>query len=436
MSIISLIERKRDGGALSPVELRELVDGFVRGEIPDYQVAAWLMAVCCRGMTDAETIALTVAMAESGRQMDLSGLGEQVVDKHSTGGVADTTSLIVVPAVAACGVRVAKMSGRGLGFSGGTLDKLESIPGFSIDVSPDRFVSQLEEVGAVIAGQSPDLAPADGRLYALRDVTGTVPSVPLIASSVMSKKLAGGAPAIVLDVKAGRGAFMKSVEDARQLAELMIRIGHAAGRKVSAFITSMDQPLGRAIGNASEIREAVSILRGEHPTSRLRALVDTIGGEMLRLAGVTGTAEEGARVVALTIASGAALEKLTALIEAQGGSAAAIEDTDILPRAPIQWAARATTEGWIHRVDPLALATAANSIGAGREKKGDSIDPAVGIDVLVEVGDRVEKGQDLATLHVRTMAQAGLIADSVESAFTVRPDRPTMPPLVHAKLTG
>ena len=289
-SIPELLDRKRWGGRLSRDELERLVGGYVHGEVPDYQVSAWLMAVCCHGLDRQELADLTDLMARSGRMLDLRPVGRPVVDKHSTGGVGDKLSLIVVPLVAALGVAVAKLSGRGLGFTGGTLDKLESFAGLTVDLSPDQFIRQIAQTGAAIAGQTPDLAPADGKLYALRDVTGTVGSIPLIASSVMSKKLAGGAPAIVLDVKQGRGAFMRDLEEARTLAELMVDIGRAAGRQVTAFVSDMDRPLGRCVGNALEVREAIEVLGGAQADARLVDLATTVAGEMLRLGGAASTA--------------------------------------------------------------------------------------------------------------------------------------------------
>ncbi len=367
-TIPELLDRKRWGGRLTRDELTQLVGGYVQGDVPDYQVAAWLMAVCCHGVDREELADLTTLLAASGRQLDLSAIGRPVVDKHSTGGVGDKLSLIVVPLVAALGVGVAKLSGRGLGFTGGTLDKLESIPGISVDLSPEQFIQQIGTVGAAIAGQSPDLAPGDGKLYALRDVTGTVGSIPLIASSVMSKKLAGGAPSIVLDVKQGRGAFMRDLDGARELAAEMIEIGRAAGRRVTAFVTDMDRPLGRSIGNALEVREAIEVLRGDPADSRLLELVITVSAEMLRLGGVA-TDEAAAQTMAADgLRSGIGLTKLRQIVKVQGGENAPLVDPDLLPTAPIQVDVGAVTGCYVVDIEPMGVALTANRLGAGRAR--------------------------------------------------------------------
>jgi pyrimidine-nucleoside phosphorylase len=420
ISVVDLIERKRDGDELSRDEIGVLVREYTAGAIPDYQMAAWLMAVCIRGMSPHETADLTMAMAASGQQLDLSGVGVPCVDKHSTGGVGDTTSLIVVPIVAAAGVPVAKMSGRGLGFSGGTLDKLESIPGFDIQVSPEQFVERLRTVRGVIAGQSADLAPADGKLYALRDVTGTVPSIPLIASSVMSKKLAGGAPIIVLDVKCGRGAFMHTADAARQLAFAMIEIGWLAGRKVTAFVSDMDEPLGSRIGNALEIREAVDVLTGRGGSERLRDLAVAISAEMIGLA--MPAIVDASRRARDLLESGAAFEALKAIVASHGGDTRVLEDSTRLPSAVHRRVVPSTGPGWVRDVDPRVLATVANQLGAGRQRKGDQIDPAVGLEVHAPVGTPLRAGSPLATLHASSMDGLDEYAERVRSAFTISED--------------
>ena len=435
MSIAGLIEKKRDGGALTRSELQTLIHGHLRGEVPDYQVASWLMAVCWRGMPPEELADLTMVMVESGRQLDLSSAGRVAVDKHSTGGVGDKTSLLVVPLVAACGVPVAKMSGRGLGFSGGTLDKLESLPGYRVDLSADEFLAQLQTVGAVIAGQSPELAPADGRLYALRDVTATVASIPLIASSVMSKKLAGGAPVIVLDVKCGRGAFMQSIAEARELAEAMIQIGAAAGRKVTAFVTDMDEPLGTMVGNALEVREAVETLAGSRAPERLLTLVRELASEMLVMADAAANRADAGRRVAVALADGSGLAKLRELVTAQGGDAAPLGEPELLPAAAVLEEVAAPGGGYVGRVDALAVARAANRLGAGRERKGDAIDPAVGVEILKPIGAVVSRGEAVARIHANDRGRLGPAAALVRDAFVIS-DEPTEPkPLIRARLS-
>jgi pyrimidine-nucleoside phosphorylase len=397
MRIVDLIEKKRDGGTHSRAELDALVMGYVRGDVPEYQVAAWLMAVCCRGMQAGEAALLTQSMAASGAQLDLSSVGRPVADKHSTGGVGDKTSLVVMPLVAACGVPVGKMSGRGLGFTGGTIDKLESFPGIRLDLSAADFVRQLREVGIVITGQSADLAPADGKLYALRDVTGTVPSLPLIASSIMSKKLAVGADVIVLDVKTGSGAFMREQDDARALARAMVDIGTTAGRRVAAVVSDMSQPLGRAVGNALEVAEALDTLAGDGPPEFSEFAVE-LAGMIVELAsnGLLGRSD-----VQAALRSGAALQKLRAMIIAQGGDASAFDDRARLPGAREQRVLAAEQDGYVARLDALTVARASIGLGAGRERKGDPIDLAVGIVLHAKIGDRVQRGQRLATLHGR-----------------------------------
>jgi pyrimidine-nucleoside phosphorylase len=429
-TIPEILDRKRWGGQLSRADLDALVGGYTRGEVPDYQVAAWLMAVCCQGMDRQELADLTELMAGSGRQLDLGGIGRPVVDKHSTGGVGDNLSLIVVPLVASLGVGVAKLSGRGLGFTGGTLDKLESFAGFTVDLEPARFINQIAKVGAAIAGQTPDLAPADGKLYALRDVTGTVGSIPLIASSVMSKKLAGGAPNIVLDVKTGRGAFMRDLVGARALAAEMIAIGAAAGRRVTAFVTDMDRPLGRCVGNALEVREAIEVLRGDAADARLVDLATTVAAEMLRLGGVAASDAEARAMAADGLRSGRGLAKLREIVAAQGGDPAPMDDPNLLPTAPIVVDVTAESAGFVTDVEPMAIALTANRLGAGRARKGDPIDHAVGLEILRTSGDAIQAGSALARIHARTEAQAAEALPAVRAPFTIGPAAPARRPIV------
>ena len=418
-----LIERKRDGGELTSEELTELILGHASGEIPDYQLAAFCMAVYFRGFSTGETYAMTDAMVRSGATLDLHGeLGRRVVDKHSTGGVGDKTSILVGPVVAACGVPFGKMSGRGLGHTGGTLDKLESIPGFRVELSKEEFVAQVREVGLAIVGQSPDLVPADKRLYALRDVTGTVNSIPLIAASIMSKKIAAGADAIVLDVKVGAGAFMKSIEDARKLAEAMAQLGERAGRQVVALLTDMDQPLGWAIGNALEVEEARQTLAGAEAPPDLFSLTIQAAGRLVALSDLGVDEQEGIRRAEQAIESGSALEAYERWIEAQGGNPA----LEVLPRAPIVREVTSKGDGYVTEVSAMGLGRAALELGAGRRTKDDVIDHAVGIRCFAKRGDFVSAGHLLAELHVRDEHAADWAADQVR-AHVVLADEP--PPL-------
>lgn len=418
MDALDLIIAKRDGNAHSAETLAWLVSAVCDGSIPDYQLSAWLMAVLWRGMTAAETSALTLAMARSGEMLDLSRLREPAVDKHSTGGVGDKTSLVVGPLAAATGLTVAKMSGRGLGHTGGTLDKLESIPGFSSDLPGRRFMEQAEQIGLVIAGQSAELAPADKRLYALRDVTGTVPSIPLIAASIMSKKLASGADGIVLDVKVGRGAFMASEEDARQLAETMVSIGRSAGRRVIAALTRMDQPLGRAIGNSLEVAEAIRTLQGAGPTD-LQEISVELCGLLHVVAGHVTRPEEVHAELLHAIHSGRALLALRQMVEAQGGDPDCIDHPDRLPRAPVIASVKAPSSGWVASLDALALGELACDLGAGRRSKDDRIDPAVGLQLAAKVGDRVEEGALLAEIHAASESDIESARERLESAYRI-----------------
>jgi pyrimidine-nucleoside phosphorylase len=422
-----LIERKRDGGELEPEELTDLILGHASGEIPDYQLAAFCMAVYFRGLTTAETYALTDAMVRSGATLDLRGeLGRRVVDKHSTGGVGDKTSILVGPVVAACGVPFGKMSGRGLGHTGGTLDKLESIPGFRVELSKEEFIAQVRDVGLAIVGQSPDLVPADKRLYSLRDVTGTVDSIPLIAASIMSKKIAAGADAIVLDVKVGDGAFMKSIEDARKLAEAMAQLGERAGRQVVALLTDMDQPLGWAIGNALEVEEARATLAGAEAPPDLFSLTVQAAGRLIALSDLGVDEKEGIRRAEEAIESGSALEAFERWIEAQGGD----PSPEALPRAPVAREVAAEAEGYVTAVSAMGLGRAALELGAGRRTKEDAIDHAVGIRCWAKRGDTVSAGQVLAELHLRDESTADWAAGQVRAGITIAPDPPPLRPIV------
>jgi len=418
MNPVALIERKKYGGELSPDELRFLVDGYLAKRIPDYQVASFLMAVVWRGMTEDETLAYTNVLVESGATLDWSGIGRPTVDKHSTGGVGDKTSVVLVPLMAAAGAAFVKMSGRGLGHTGGTLDKLEAIPGFATEISPAAMRAQVERIGCALVGQSPELVPADGALYALRDVTGTVDSVPLIAGSIMSKKLAGGARSIVLDVKWGSGAFMRTVEEARTLARDLVRIGEGAGRATRAVLSSMREPLGRTVGNALEIREAIDTLNGSGPDD-LWALTLELGSHLLRMSGLASNEDEARARLTELRDSGAGARKLAELIEAQHGDPRVVEDTSLLPVAPVVATMQPALDeaAWIAEADARAIGDAVLALGAGRRKKGDPVDPAVGIVMLARIGDRVEPGQPVAEVHARTQEDADRGAAALAQAI-------------------
>lgn len=404
MQAVDIIVKKRDGLELSQEEIEFFVRGLTTEEIPDYQVAAWAMAVLLNGMTPRETTDLTLAMAHSGEVLDLSHVVSQAVDKHSTGGVGDKTSLVVEPVVAACDLPVGKMSGRGLGFTGGTLDKLESIPGFRSDLSTEEFMRQLKEIGLVLSGQSADLAPADGRLYALRDVTGTVESKPLIASSIMSKKIAAGAQAIVLDVKGGVGAFMGTIEEARELASLMVKIGELADRRTVAVLSDMNQPLGVAVGNALEVKEAIAVLQGGGPQDFREHCLE-IAGHMLVLGEKAQNLEQGKDKARTTIINGTAWERFVSLVKAQGGDVEYVRHPERLPTAEYQQEVRAEASGYILGVHARKIGEAAMRLGAGRMKKGEPIDHAVGVEVHCKVGDELPRGELLFTIHANQKEQ-------------------------------
>ena len=421
-----LIERKRNGEELPPDAISELILGYARDEIPDYQLAAFCMAVYFRGMTAAETYALTDAMIRSGRMLDLgAALGRKVVDKHSTGGVGDKTTIAVGPIVAACGVPVAKMSGRGLGHTGGTLDKLEAIPGFSVDLSVDDFVRQVQEVGLALVGQTDDLVPADKKLYGLRDVTGTVDILPLIASSIMSKKIAGGADAIVLDVKVGDGAFMKTLEAARELAQTMLELGEHAGREVVCLLTDMDQPLGAAVGNALEIAEARDTIRGQGPPDFTELVLDACA-RLLALSDLGVDEEEGRRRAEAAVADGAALSLYERWVRAQGGD----PDPDALPKAPVVLEVHAPTSGSVVRLGAIAVGIAALHLGAGRRTKEDTIDHSVGVVCHVKRGARVSAGDVLASVHARDEASGTEAVEAVLAAYELGDEPPREHPIL------
>jgi pyrimidine-nucleoside phosphorylase len=415
-----LIERKRNGGELSEEEIRELVLGYTRGEIPEYQMSAFLMAVYFRGMSGAETFALTDAMIASGETIDLgAAVGRRCVDKHSTGGVGDKTSIAVGPIVAACGVPFGKMSGRGLGHTGGTIDKLEAIPGYRVELTTDEFVDQVREVGIAIIGQTANLVPADKQLYALRDVTATVDNVSLIAASIMSKKLAGGADAILLDVKVGGGAFMKTIDDARTLAEAMIELGDRAGRKVVCMLTDMDQPLGQAVGNALEIREAVAAIEGEGPAD-FSELVLGSAAHLLSLSDLGLDEITARRAAENAVSDGSALATYQRWIEAQGGDS----DLGSLARAPVVREVAAAADGVVRRLGAIAVGHAALHLGAGRRTKEDPIDYAVGVVCRKKRGDEVVSGEVLAEVHAPDAAAAEAVAAEVLAAYELGDEPP------------
>jgi pyrimidine-nucleoside phosphorylase len=398
MRAVDIIIKKRDKIELSREEIEFFVNGFTSGDVPDYQASAFAMAVMLNGMTPRESTELTLAMAHSGQMLDLSDVVDLAVDKHSSGGVGDKTSLAVLPIVAACGLPVGKMSGRGLGFSGGTLDKLESIPGYRVDLTTDEFKKQLKEKGVVLAGQSLDLAPADGKLYALRDVTGTVPSIPLIASSIMCKKLAAGAQAILLDVKTGLGAFMETLDEARVLADLMVDIGKLAGREVVALLSDMNQPLGNAVGNSLEVVEAIETLKGGGPQDFVEHCLH-VSEHMLVLGKRAKDLDEAKVMAEKAVADGSAFEKFQVLVNAQGGDVSFVEDTSRFPRAEFIDVVKAPRSGYISQIHARGVGEAAVTLGAGRAKKTDPVDHAVGFVIHKNVGDQVNEGDPLFTIH-------------------------------------
>ncbi len=438
MRAVDIIAKKRDGHALSKDEIYWFIDSYTRGDLPDYQASALLMAIFLRGMSREETVNLTLAMAYSGDVLDLSDLIPYAVDKHSSGGVGDKTSLVVMPLVASCGVPVAKMSGRGLGFSGGTLDKLEAIKGYNVDLTNRDFRRLVRENGIVLSGQSHDLAPADGKLYALRDVTATVPCLPLIASSIMSKKIAAGANGIVLDVKVGRGAFMTNLDDARELAQIMVDIGVDAGRDMIAVLSDMNQPLGAAVGNSLELAEAIACLHGEGPADLHEHCID-LAGYMLRLAGQGKKWTNDAEIRALLtekLSNGQAFAKLRQLVIGQGGDANMVDNPSLLPQSPIVDTFVASQSGYVAQIPADEIAMASFDLGAGREKKGDPIDFAVGLEVHVKVGDKVAVGTPLVTIHARKESQLKPCRTRLEQAITFSDSSIEALPLFYGTIFG
>lgn len=421
MNALEIIGRKRDGAEHSPQEIESLISGYLSKEVADYQMAAWLMAVCIRGMTRSETLALTEAMVRSGEVLDLSGIEGIKVDKHSTGGVGDKVTLIGPPLAAACGVKVPKLSGRALAHTGGTLDKLESVPGLTVDLDPDRFIRQVREIGIAIAAQSPRMVPADKALYALRDVTATVPSVPLIASSVMSKKIAAGADAIVLDVKFGRGAFMLDAASAEQLATEMVLLGEGAGRRTVALVTAMDNPLGRSVGNALEVKEALDALAGEGDEELVEVSL-RVAREMCSLAGVSRDPEQALR-------SGAGRETFIKMLAAQGGSL-----RNGLPVALVQREVTAPSDGYVESIDALAVGLACLELGAGRIRKEDKVDHAAGLVIAAPVGARVRAGEPLAVIHARSEELAVQVMPRLQRAWRLIAREVARPPHVLARV--
>ena len=429
MRMYDLILKKKQGGELSTDEIRYMIEGFTEGSIPDYQMSAMTMAICFRGMTPRETVDLTLAMRDSGDVLDLSGIKGVKVDKHSTGGVGDKTSLALTPIIAALGVPVAKMSGRGLGHTGGTIDKLECFDGFTTALSEEQFAENVNTIGIAIAGQTANLAPADKKLYALRDVTATVDQMSLIASSIMCKKLASGSDAIVLDVKTGNGAFMKKLEDSRALAKEMVSIGTMAGKKTVAVITDMDQPLGRAVGNSLEVREAIDTLRGEGPAD-FKEVVFALGSQMLMLAGRAADKKEARALMEGVIEDGSALDKFAQFVRAQGGDAAPVYDTSLLPVAGKTQAVTAKESGYVHRILAEDIGIACMTLGGGRETKESAIDLSVGIILEKKNGDAVSDGEVLATIYGNDDAKMQAAYEKIAHAYEIAKEPAAFVPVV------
>jgi pyrimidine-nucleoside phosphorylase len=435
MRMYDIIRKKRDGEELTKEEIEFAIQGYVNGSIPDYQMSAWAMAVFLRGMTDRETADLTMAIVQSGEVLDLSAIAGTKVDKHSTGGVGDKTSLVLAPLVAAAGVPVAKMSGRGLGHTGGTIDKLESIPGFSVEISQEDFIRQVNQIKMALISQTGNLAPADKKLYALRDVTATVDTIPLIASSIMSKKIAAGADAIVLDVKTGEGAFMKTLDGSFALARAMVKIGEAVGRKTVAVVSDMDQPLGYAVGNALEVKEAIDTLKGEGPED-LTELCLVLGSHMLMLAGAASDPEEARERLRELIRSGQGLETFKRFVEAQKGDPRIIEDTGLLPQAKKQVPIYAEADGYVAKIHAEEVGTCAMLLGAGRETKESAIDLAVGIVLRKKVGDPVKKGDPLCVLHVNAEDRLEEVRQRMARAIEITQQRTREHPFIYGVVTA
>jgi len=429
MQMSDLIAKKRDGGELTGTEIAYLIGAYTRGEIPDYQMSAMLMAMYFRGLNHAETVAMTEAMVRSGETIDLFAVRGIKADKHSTGGVGDKTSLVLCPMMAACGIKMAKMSGRGLGHTGGTLDKLESIPGLSTEMSAERFFENVNRVGFAIASQTADIDPADKKLYALRDVTGTVAVQGLIVSSIMSKKLAAGADVIVLDVKCGSGSFMKTEADAMSLAREMVEVGNAAGRKTAAVITDMDEPLGNAVGNALEVREAIACLKGEYAGDLLELCL-VLGSSILTLSGAEQTKEAARARLKSVIADGSALNKLAEFVTAQGGDARAIYDPSLLPQAPVQLEVPSEKTGYVNRMNAEGIGLVSLHLGGGRATKEDYIHPAVGVVLRKKAGDPVQKGESLAVIHASSMEKARAAAAELCACYEITAEKPEAMPFV------
>jgi pyrimidine-nucleoside phosphorylase len=429
-SFQELIERKRDGHEHTAAEIALIVEGYTVGDVPDYQMSAWLMAALLRGLSAEETVAMTEAMVRSGDVIDLSAIPGVKVDKHSTGGVADTTTLVLAPLVSACGVPVAKMSGRGLGHTGGTLDKLEAIPGFRVELTPEEFVAQVHRIGIAVVAQSPRIDPADRKIYALRDVTGTVPSIPLIVGSIISKKIAGGADAIVLDVKVGSGAFMKTEADARQLAHELIAVGAALGRRVECLMSDMDQPLGMAVGNSLEVAEAIQTLRGEGPEA-LTELCMMFGARMLMLGERAADETEARLLLAEAVSSGRALERFREWVAAQGGDPRVADDLSLLPRARVSREIRALQSGYLARFDAEGVGRAGMVVGAGREHVGDAIDPGAGLVLAARVGDQVAGGDVLCTMYAAEESLLDAGEERFRRSVHFALDPVVAPPLLH-----
>lgn len=429
MLMTDIICKKRDGEALTKEEIGFFVKGYVSGEIPDYQASALCMAIYFRGMNDDEILDLTLAMMNSGETVDLSGIEGIKADKHSTGGVGDKTSLVLCPMAAAAGLKIAKMSGRGLGHTGGTIDKLESFPGFTVEISEERFLENVNRIGISIIGQSKNLVPADKKLYALRDVTGTVPSVPLIVSSIMSKKLASGGDIIVLDVKCGSGSFMKTKEEAEVLAKQLVRVGKAAGKKTAAVITDMDEPLGNAVGNALEVKEAIAVLKGEKKGD-LYELCMTLGSLMLVSAEKAASLEEARNMLEKTISDGSALKKLAEMVEAQGGDGRYVYDTSLLPGAEFTLEVPAPCNGYVKHIEADDIGLASMHLGGGRATKEDTIDLSVGIVINRKVGDHVSEGESIATIHANYRNKAHDAAEAVLRAYEFSEVKTVREPLI------
>lgn len=437
MRAVDMILKKKRGEAMSQPEIEALINGFVKGDVPDYQMAAWMMAVCFQGMNGEETAALTDVMVKSGETADLSTLPGIKVDKHSTGGVGDTTTLVIAPLVAACGGTVAKMSGRGLGHTGGTLDKLESVPGVSIELTMEQFLSIVRDTGLCVMGQTADLVPADKLMYALRDVTGTVSSIPLIASSVMSKKIASGADAIVLDVKMGSGAFMQTLPEARALAKTMVDIGSRMGRKTVAVITDMNQPLGMAVGNGLEVKEAIELLSGKLPkTDPLYEVSMLLASHMLVLSELASDEKEAKAKLAAALESGAGLRKLKAMLAALGGDKSCIDDPESLCAVREKRDVYLDEEGYIAAMQAEKIGVAAQLLGAGRATKADSIDPAVGLVMHKRQGMQVSKAEPVATLYINDATHVEDAIAALKAAITVSAEQPNAAPMVYDVITA